>query len=643
MNWWKSVIKASLIFILIGSGPETLGQYWTELQQKFPGYQEYIIQQSQAYNISVEKNGLSVTQDNYYESIILSDTGIHNNQESFTYSSLVPVKSFDAYTVIDNRGKERKIPVSKAVDVAADQQNIFHSDVKEKKLTFSNLQVGAKKVYRYETEFKDPFLLHKFIFDNYYPAEKYRLEITTGKDVEIGYKIFNDPENRINFNKIERRGKWVYSWELDESLPVQYEPDNPGYLHIVPHIVFYVKNYSKNNETVPVLGSVDLLYEYYKKFTSELNLTEDENLKNTTLRITENLSNNEEKIKAIFYWVKENIKYVAFEEAYEGFIPREAKLVYERKFGDCKDMSSIITEMAKYAGVPGVNLSWIGTRRIPYSYHEVPTPAVDDHMIATYETENGEIIFLDGTDSYTAFGLPSSFIQGKEAMIQNGDTYKIVPVPVVSAEANKVREIIDVEIKNSLLKGTGKVTMEGLARSSFQNMLGDSREKTRFDLIKAQLELGNNKFILNNFDEANLADKDAPYAVDFEFELDNYLINAGNETYVNLFLKKPFEKIHIGQDRRAQLEFAHLVKEIYQFTIKIPEGYTLKYLPKNFGQDNELMKYHIEYVVLDNKVQLNFVIETKKLLLSPSDFQIWNQSLKELKSHYNENLIFTTK
>src|SRR5690554_4303895 len=156
MNWWK---YSNFLWILILIGIPGNSQNWQELQAKFPGYNEYILEESQSYSISVVKDKLQVTSDNYYESVILSDLGIHNNQESFVYSQLVPLKSFEAYSIVPNNGKERKIPITTAVDAALDQRNIFHSDVKEKKLTFAGLQVGARKVYKYQNEFVDPYLL----------------------------------------------------------------------------------------------------------------------------------------------------------------------------------------------------------------------------------------------------------------------------------------------------------------------------------------------------------------------------------------------------------------------------------------------------------------------------------------------------
>lgn len=639
--WWKYYNKQILFITLCLTFSWGQAQLWKELQSQYQGYNEYILQESQSYSISVEKNKLKVLADSYYESMILSELGIHNNQESFVYSQLIPVKSFEAYSIIQQQGKERKIPVANAVDVVMDQRNVFHSDVKEKKLTFSGLHVGAKKIYKYQNEFVDPYLLHRFVFNNDYPSAQHTLEILADKDIAIGFKIFNDPQNQIQFTKTEKKGKFLYAWTLKNNLPLKYEEYNPGYLYAVPHIVFYIENYKVNNQIQPVLGSVDLLYQYYKNFTKDLNLEEDENLKNTTLSIVEGLSTEEEKIKAIFYWVQNNIKYVAFEEAYEGFIPRQAKLVYERKFGDCKDMASILTEMAKYAQIPHVNLTWIGSRNIPYTYHEVPTPAVDDHMIATYKSPSGKIYFLDATDPTTKFGLPSDFIQGKEAMIQNGDTYSLVTVPVVEPSENLATMSVNLTVENSILKGKAETSLKGLARSKYVSIVGDAQNKKRHEILKSLLELGNNKFQLVHYQEKNFSNKDLPYEIEFDFELDNYLISVGNETYINLFLNKPFENFTLSDDRFSMVDFDFLLNDHYSYTLEIPKGMKVSYYPKNVKESNSLMDYSIEYILKDNQLQLNFQFSTKKLLLKKEDFSLWKSSINQLKSHYNESIIIT--
>jgi hypothetical protein len=636
----RNILIAGFAFLQINL---TIGQenisYYTE---KYPGYNEMVMNDLQSYDISVSKNKLKVLQDCSYESMILTDLGTKNTTESFTYSDLVPLRYYDAYTIKNNKGRDKKIPLLSSIEKLSQDNSVFYNDVMERKLTYSELEIGAKKVYQYQAEFLDPFLLHRHIFANNIPIKNSTLEVFATDDIEIGYEIFNDPDYKIKFSKEVVKNKIRYTWKLDDIKPLKFESNNPGFLHMAPHVVLYIKNYKVKEEKIDLLGNVDLLYQYYQGFVKNLNQDEDEPLKYRTLEITEGLTTEIEKIKAIYYWVKDNIKYVAFENGYEGFIPREAKLVHERKFGDCKDMSSIITEMAKYADIPNVNICWIGTRRIPYNYNQVATPAVDDHMIASIEID-GEIIFLDATDSQTRFGLPSGFIQGKEALIRNGEKYKIVKVPVVKAKDNLITDELRMTLTDSKIKGTGKFSANGLTRTHYLNQIGDAIDKARFEMIKSLVLKGNNKFLLQNFEEKNIKNRDVPYEVNYNFELENYTVQAGNEIYLNLFLDKPFEKLTIEKDRASKFNFDFLSAYQLRFIIEIPAQFKVQSLPNNISFDNDLMHFEAIYKATGNEIQLDFSIETNKLLLDTNNFQSWNDAIKNLKSAYNESIILTKK
>jgi hypothetical protein len=83
-----------------------------EYKKQYPDFNELVINDSQSYTFSIEDNKLKVIQDNQYESVILSDNGIINNKESFSYSELVKLLGYDAYSVINENGKEKKIKVT---------------------------------------------------------------------------------------------------------------------------------------------------------------------------------------------------------------------------------------------------------------------------------------------------------------------------------------------------------------------------------------------------------------------------------------------------------------------------------------------------------------------------------------------------
>ncbi|MGB4960794.1 MAG: DUF3857 domain-containing protein, partial [Saprospiraceae bacterium] len=589
-NTW--LLLTGLLLIL--SSMSLTGQNLNQLKTKYPGYNELVIKEMQSYKFSIKNDRPVITQDNYYESMILSDFGIHNSSESFTFSDLVPLKSYDAYTVINDAGKDKKIPIQQVTENVAAQRSVFHSDVKEKKLVYSNLSIGARKVYSYQSEFLDPYLLHRFMFAGNLPIEEAVFEIEADKGVEIGYKVINDPNHEITHTIHTKKSKTIYKWTRALGKAIKYENNTPGFLHIAPHIVVYLKSYKANKNIVSVLGDPSLLHKYYQNFVNNINKGEDENLKKIAVELTEHLSSDEEKIKSIFYWVKDHIKYVAFESGYEGFVPREAKLVNERRFGDCKDMSSIITTMARYAHIPHVNLCWIGSRNIPYSYHDVATPAADDHMIASIDID-GKTVFLDATDKESPYGLPTGFIQGKEAMINQGDTFRIVKVPVVDPADNLNEYKVHISTDNNLIKGKGQLQLLGIARSNFLNNIGDVRTAKRFDVIKNLVNMGNNKFNLKDYKESNVTNRDLPYGVDFDFTLDNYMVQAGKETYLSLILIKPFEGNIIEKDREAKYEFDFLTQNKVSITMDIPEGKSVKNLPEDAAVDNRLIKYSITY------------------------------------------------
>ena len=644
MNWLKLSNKHLYalafygIFAFTGNAQDSFDEY----KKQYPDFNELILNDVQTYDFSIENEKLKVVQDNQYESIILNENGILGNKESFSYSELVKLLGYEAYSSVNVGGKEKKIKVTQTNEVQSGQSSVFYDNVKERQLLFPNLEAGAKKMYNYQVEFIDPFLLHKFIFGSHLPIKNSTLEIRTDKNINIGYKIFNDESNSIVFSKTEKKGKWVYKWTYKDVKPVKMEGNSPGYLYIIPHINIYIKDYTINNKKVDVLGDIDKLYAYYKGFTKNLNQTEDPTLKAITLKITENLTNDEDKVKSIFYWVKDNIKYIAFENGYEGFIPREASLICERKFGDCKDMASIITAMAKYAKVKNVYIAWIGTRDIPYSYNDLATPAVDNHMIAVYK-KGEEYLFLDATDKETVYGIPTAFIQGKEAMYDNGDTYKIVPVPLTPAEKNEVKEQVKLKIDKDKILGSGKVEFSGYNRSRLLSRIGDATNKTRFEMRKSLVLKGNNKFNLKDYTEENIKDRDKPYQINYNFDLGNYIVKVDKEMYVNLFMDRPLEKITIEKDRSAKFEFEHLNYINTEYELDIPQNCTVKYLPKNFSLDNDYLKVDFIYEVKNNKIRLHSQLKQKKLMLDKTDFELWNKSIKELKNNYTDTLILLEK
>ncbi|MGD1845477.1 MAG: transglutaminase family protein, partial [Salibacteraceae bacterium] len=471
------------------------------------------------------------------------------------------------------------------------------------------------------------------------PARKLQYSVTFPASVKVGYKVFNNEENQIKFAKTEEKGKTTYTWTATMADKYEYDDDGPSISYYVPHVALFVQEYTANGETVRVLDKVEDLYAWYQSLIGDLNQDKDPTINALVDSLTAGLTNDEEKVKRIYYWVQDNIKYVAFEDGMSGFIPRPAAKVCTKRYGDCKDMSSILTEMLEAAEIPS-SLVWIGSRDIPYTYDDLPTPSVDNHMIAMVEL-NGKVIFLDATSQHTPIGMPSSFIQGKQALVsKTKENYDLLMVPVVEKETNYQRDSAFVKVDGNQLSGQGTAAFGGYVNVMVRERLNNRKTDKKKDYIERLLEKGHNKFRLAEYEAEGETNKDNDLVIDYQFEVPDYAQQVNNAIYVNLNLDKSYLNDFIEvEDRKVALEIDYKFQDEFTTVFEIPEGYSLDYLPESSSYEGDNFGFTIEYRRQGNQVQMSKTFYINTLLIDTDEFEAWNSMVKTLSSAYNESIV----
>ncbi len=64
-----------------------------------------------------------------------------------------------------------------------------------------------------------------------------------------------------------------------------------------------------------------------------------------------------DKIKAIFYYVSKNIRYMGLtpEKDRPGFEPHDVKLTFDKKYGVCRDKAALLVAMLRDGGLEGLS------------------------------------------------------------------------------------------------------------------------------------------------------------------------------------------------------------------------------------------------------------------------------------------------
>jgi hypothetical protein len=302
-------------------------------------------------------------------------------------------------------------------------------------------------------------------------------------------------------------------------------------------------------------------------------------------------------------------------------------------------MANTITELLDYAGIESY-LTWIGTNSIPYKYSEIPTPVVDNHMIATYIDKDGKYYFLDATGRYYKFGIPSAFIQGKEALIKIGPTeFEVVTVPVVEPENNMISEKISLSVEGNKINGKSLTEISGYHKANFEYKTENLSPEDKLKFYKAYFLKGNNKFLPENFTEENLYPIEAPLQLSYDFTIDDYVMTNENEKYINMNLENSSIGDKIDKKREIPVQNKYKLALQNENTLEIPEGWSIDYIPEDLQIDNEFIQYESKYEQKDNKLILHQKTTVSFINMTKEHFELWNESITKIKKNQNEVVI----
>ena len=617
---------------------------WQDLKERYPEEPAVFIDRSEVLNIFLEGDSLKVFSDVAEEIMHLKEQTDAYSGRKVHGSHFSQVADLKAKTLVWDKNRYRPVDVSDFKKNSDRDRGIFYDDSYYYTFDFPSVASRNRTQLAYREIQKDPRFLSGFVFVSYLPQAKTSYTVKTTRDVELVYEVLNDPEKKVKFKKTEKGKSVLYEWTAENVPSVKSEDDAPSIRYFAPHLVCYVKSYQANGKKINVLSGIKDLYDWYYGFVKDLNQEVSPQLSSIVTSLKASSSNETDLVKKVFYWVQDNIQYVAFEQGMRGLIPHHGSYTCEKRYGDCKDMANLIVNMLQVAGVKAYH-TWIGTRDLPYKYSEIPTPLVDNHMIATYISVEGRYYFLDATSDYTPFGYPSSMIQGKEAFISKGPSaFEIKQVPVLDKEENLMTDSMTIVLDNDGMTGSGVSTLSGYSKVFGGYELDRAGQDDIKKYVTKLLGKGSNKFFLDQYEVGNLTDRDKPTRIKYSFRILDYFQKIDDEIYVNLNLNKEFYNTFINRETRKapkETEYQYVKRET--ISLQLPAGYEVEYLPAKAQHTGPLLGYDISYEVKGDKVFYSKEIYLNYLLMKPDQFASWNESVKTLSEVYKESLILKKK
>ncbi|MEZ4856077.1 MAG: DUF3857 domain-containing protein [Gelidibacter sp.] len=610
----------------------------TLFSQDFSNEDYLYLKRFEHIKIGLNKQQFDITKNVSEQAEYQNSNKLYFANESMSFDSFSSIEDIDAYTYIPSTDKKIKVDY---IETKRDFDNgVFYSDQESKTFTFPAVTKGAITNLSYNEIIKDPHFLGLFRFGTYVPTKNAQLSIEFPKNVTIGYIDFNTKDINLKFKQASNKNTNTYTWTATNTKGYQGEADSEAPLYYVPHIIVYIKNYQYKGKTYNVLNDTKDLYKWYASLVDQIDTKSLDKVYAIADNLTKSLTTQTEKAKAVFNWVQDNINYVAFEDGLGGFVPRGAASVCDKRYGDCKDMANLLYVMLNHVGIEA-HRTWIGTRDRPYSYVDVPTPMVDNHMITTAIID-GKTIFMDATDSNVPFGMPSAFIQTKEALVGiDKDHYKLIKVPIQPADKNVTNITSTITLDGNVMNVKEQRELSGYEKVDFIIDYTYKKDtKTDEEFLNNTLQLGNNKTNYTNFTKTHFDNQSTPLMLNYDLTIDSYAKTIGTKKYINLDIDRVLSKSKIDIDtKKYDKKIDHTYSKNYITTFEIPKGYKATYIPDDVSFDNPNYGFKITYTQKDNTIIQHKDIYVNTLRVKKDDFESWNDFIKNITKAYKKSII----
>jgi transglutaminase-like putative cysteine protease len=639
--------KSALVLVSLFCSGSLYAESYDSIASRYKNENAVITNYTERLVIKFDDGKLAATSYVTEEKLLISDLAPGLYKRDYIYHSSFFNKLTDVQataSIPTKGGGYKKNPTHDFRDVHSERDYVFYDDSKELVISFTGLQKNALTETKYTMEHSDVHMLPTFYLQENLPIVKATFEISAPKLVNLNFVLKGENTGWIKQSKEEANGMITYTFTATDIPAARAYEDVPSYAYYIPHVIPYITSYKRYSEDKPteMLSGPDQLYKYLYKYIKNINLQEDDQVNKTVAEVTKGDHTQREKAAHIYQWVQKNMHYIAFEDGLEGFIPREAKVVCDRKYGDCKDMTSILVAMCRKAGLDA-HYTWIGTREKPYTNEETPLPLVTNHMICAIKLDD-QWLFMDGTHPLVPFGVNPEGIQGKEAMIAiDANTYKIIKVPEAPADRNVVTDSTFISIADNNVKGTVKQYYKGYAAWDIGIMTMYYKNEEREKYIKTLTQKGSDKYLQTHYGLAASDTAGKEVRVDATFTIDDYVQQVGKQYYVNMNMNRAFEDKYIDTRERTVPYFYKYKERTNEVVVlDIPKGYHVTHLPAAArAAVDGLWGYKISYKADAKKITLVKEYELNTMTAVPKQFADNNKLVSDVKKLYKESVVLT--
>ena len=311
----------------------------------------------------------------------------------------------------------------------------------------------------------------RFSWDSFYPGLFLSIEIDAPESNPV--TILFRPQIPPNLKTEEKTiaGRRTQRWFTNQRSAVSFESIEPE----IPRNEFQQQVMIVNTGT-----QWRLIAEFYSKLVDQR--LESDALEEIAKEILSQASEAqrstvEGKVHCLSQWVRQNIRYTGVALGNAAIVPARTTTVIARRFGDCKDQSSLLVGLLRASGVPA-EVALVNSTSTRFPIPELPCLNAFNHAIVVVRQPTGNW-WIDPTDPGSTPQCIPIHLQGRFALIANPSVDDLTTIESQGIERNWEHGNQTISINTN---GTSTIEMESMqsgyfAAESRSNAFGYSLEE----------------------------------------------------------------------------------------------------------------------------------------------------------------------
>lgn len=342
-----------------------------------------------------------------------------------------------------------------------------------------------------------------------------------------------------------------------------------------------------------------------------------------------------DKAKKIFDYVKTNIKWNEKNGDYTS--ETSMKTILENKTGNIGDINLTLLNLLLYAELDAKPI--ILSTRNNGKHPGYPLSSKFNYVIVKLVCDSVSYL-LDASNINNSFN-----IIGYNALNHIGF---VIDLEKVSGEWIQLDPKVSSNtsiISNISFDSDLKITGNSIFRNSNYEALGLRKRYKNFtneaEYLKDYIS-NKNGLRITKYTQSDFEKTDEPVTEVFEYELEDYIEQAGNLIYFNpLMYEKTKENPFKEEVRNFPVDFAYPRLENYRLILTIPEGYVIDKLPEslNFKLQDNTASFLYSCIQSGNKVLINSKIALNSTIYNPENYPDLKELFKQIVAKQNQPLV----